>query len=111
MPLEQPQRGCGDEHAIRLGQERLECQNLAVEGPRGNLAADFGPHRLIPSPGGFGWPREGKWTHRTGGEPNQMGQLPGEQQGNRPPRDAGHGLGQLAGIVRQVEENEECRVV
>jgi hypothetical protein len=31
MPLEQTQRRSGDGHAIGLGQERLECQDLAVE--------------------------------------------------------------------------------
>jgi hypothetical protein len=111
IPLEQTQRGRGDRHAIRLGQERLECQDLAVEGSCRDLAPELGPHRLVASPGGFGRTRKSKWPHRTGGEGNQMRQLAWQQQGNRPPRHTGHGLDQLSWIMRQVEKDEERRVV
>jgi hypothetical protein len=111
MPLEQTQRGRGDGHAIGLRQERLEGQDLAVEAPCRDLAPELGPHRLVAPPGGFGRTREGKWAHRTGGEGDQMGQLARQQQGNGPPRDTGNGLGQLSGIVRQVEEDEQRGVV
>jgi hypothetical protein len=111
MPLEQTQSGRGDGHAIRLSQERLECQDLAVEGPYRDLAPELGPHRLIASPGVFGRTREDKRAYRTGGEGNQMGQLAGQQQGNAAPGHTGHSLRELSGIVRQVEEDEQCRVV
>lgn len=111
MPLEQTQRGRRDGDSIRFSQERLECQDLAVEGPCRDLAAKLGSHRLIASAGAFGRTREDKRAHRSAGEGNEIGQLPRQQHGDGAARHAGHRLGQLSGIVRHVEEDEEGRVV
>jgi hypothetical protein len=111
VPLEQAQRGRGDGDSIRFNQQRLERQDLAVEGPRRNLAPKLGSHRLIASPGAFGRTREDKWAHRTRGEGNEIGQLPRQQHGDGATGHAGHREGQLSGIVRHVEEDEERRVV
>jgi hypothetical protein len=40
-----------------------------------------------------------------------MGQLSRQRQGDGPPRHTGHGVGELRGIVRQIEEDDERRVV
>jgi hypothetical protein len=100
VPFEQTQCGRGDRHAIRFNQERLECQDLAVEGACRDLAAELGSHRLVAAAGGFGRTREDKGPYRAGGEGDQVRQLAWQQHGDCPPRHTGHRLGELRGIAR-----------
>jgi hypothetical protein len=111
MAFQQPKRSGGDRDAIGLGEKRLERQHLPAERAHADLAPQLGPDGLVVTPGGFRRTREDERADRAGRDRMEMRELARQQHRDRSSGNAGRGLRELRGIVGEVIDHEERRVL